>query len=305
MKFTKMHGIGNDYVYVNCFAEQVSDPASLARVISDRHTGVGGDGLILVCPSDRADVRMEMYNADGSRAQMCGNGIRCVAKYAHEHGLINRAPDAVPGADPGEVQTIIERTSSSCGSDGETLAVAVDTDAGVKTLGLSVVDGHVRMVCVDMGQPSLRPGDLPCTLDGDQIVDREVDIDGRTYAMTCVSVGNPHAVVFVDDLGAVDVASEGRAIEHASIFPERINAHFVRVDGRDEVTMATWERGSGITLACGTGATSVCVAGAATDRTGRTVLAHLPGGNLRLDWAADNHIYKTGPAAEVFTGEWP
>ncbi len=285
MRFTKMHGLGNDYVYVNCFEEQVADPAVLARVISDRHTGVGGDGLILICPSRQADVRMEMYNADGSRAQMCGNGIRCVAKYAYEHGLIDRSQAAGPGATEADV--------------------TVETDAGIKTLSLSIADGRVLSACVDMGTPSLRPGDLPCTLDGERIVDRDVVVDGRTWRMTCVSVGNPHAVIFVDDLDAVDLATQGPAIENAAVFPERINAHFVRVDRRDEVTMVTWERGSGVTLACGTGATAVCVAGAVTGRTDRAITAHLPGGDLHLNWSQDDQVYMTGPATEVFTGDWP
>ena len=305
MRFTKMHGLGNDYVYVDCFAERVADPVGLARTISDRHTGVGSDGLILICPSDSADVRMEMYNADGSRAQMCGNGIRCVAKYACEHGLIDRSADAVPGADPAAVKNIIERVAAQSGGDGRTLAVSVETDAGLKTLGLAVAGESVQTVCVDMGVPSLRPSDLPCTLEGERIVDRDLTIDGRTVRVTCVSVGNPHAVVFVDDLAAVDPAREGGAIENAGLFPERINAHFVRVDGSNEVTMIAWERGSGATLACGTGATAVCVAGAVSGRTGRTILAHLPGGDLHLNWAEDDHVYMSGPATEVFTGDWP
>lgn len=313
MRFTKMHGLGNDYVYVDCFAEHVADPVALSKVVSDRHTGIGSDGLILICPSDRADVRMEMYNADGSRAQMCGNGIRCVARYAYEHSLIQREPQDVPGADAKAIETILARMHeayeaacpSAGSSDGETAAITVETDAGIKTLGLAVVDGKVHQVCVNMGTPSLRPGDLPCTLEGDQIVDRDVTVDGRTVRMTCVSVGNPHAIIFVDGIETADLVNAGTAIEHAPIFPERINVHFVEVNGTNEVTMSTWERGSGITLACGTGATAVCVAGSVTGRTGRNVLAHLPGGDLHLNWADDDHVYMTGPATEVFTGTWP
>ncbi len=313
MRFTKMHGLGNDYVYVDCFTEQVGDAVALSKVVSDRHMGIGSDGLILICPSERADVRMEMYNADGSRAQMCGNGIRCVAKYAYEHGLIDRDPRAVPGADAAAVETILARLHeayqaacpASDNDGGDTAAITVETDAGVKTLGLAVVDGNVHQVCVDMGTPSLNPADLPCTLEGDRIVDREVTLDGRTVRMTCVSVGNPHAIIFVDGIEAADLVNAGQAIEHAPIFPERINVHFVEVDGSDEVTVSTWERGSGITLACGTGATAVCVAGAVTGRTGRHVLAHLPGGDLHLTWADDDHVYMTGPATEVFAGTWP
>lgn len=314
MNFTKMHGLGNDYVYVNCFEEQMDDAAALACAISDRHKGVGSDGLILICPSDRADVRMEMYNADGSRAQMCGNGIRCVAKYAYEHGLIDRAADAVPGAGPADLENIIERMAEASGlaaadetdeRGGDVAAITVETDAGVKTLGLSVVNGRVRTVCVDVGQPSLRPGDLPSTLDGDRIVDREVPVGDAMVRMTCVSVGNPHAIIFDNDWRDVDLLDKGAAVETLDVFPDRINVHFVRVDARDEVTMGTWERGSGVTQACGTGATAVCVAGAVTGRTERTIVAHLPGGDLHLNWAEDDHVYMTGPATEVFTGRWP
>ncbi len=275
MKFTKMHGIGNDYVYVNCFEETVSDPSALARVISDRHFGVGSDGLILILPSDRADVRMRMFNADGSEAQMCGNGIRCVAKYAYDHGLVDKDE------------------------------ITVETLAGVKTLQLTIEDGKVSKARVDMGEPSLKRKDLPMTGDPDsECVDEPLDVDGETYRVTCVSVGNPHCCIFVADADAVDLPSVGPKIENHPAFPERINVHFVQVISREEVKMATWERGSGITLACGTGATAVCVAGAVAGKTGRRLLAHLPGGDLELEWADDNHVYMTGPAAEVFHGEW-
>lgn len=313
MRFTKMHGLGNDYVYVNCFEERVSNPAQLARMISDRHRGVGSDGLILICPSDRADVRMEMYNADGSRAQMCGNGIRCVAKYAYEHGLIRDASGPAGSVSPVLLATIVSRTReadgglSGCGPRRaeRIVSMAVESDAGVKALGLVVVDDHVERVCVDMGRPSLAPSDLPCTLDGDSIVDREVAIGDRAYHMTCVSVGNPHAVIFVDDLRNVELETEGRRIENAPLFPQRINVHFVRVNSRSDLTMITWERGSGVTQACGTGATAVCVAGSVTKRSERKTIIHLPGGELHLNWASDDHVYMTGPAVEVFSGEWP
>jgi diaminopimelate epimerase len=313
MRFTKMHGLGNDYVYVNCFEEQVKDPVVLARIISDRHRGVGSDGLILIKPSARADVRMEMYNADGGRAEMCGNGIRCVAKYSYERGLIRRSLDSVRGANPEELEAITRRTQEAgrdpriCTAEGpsDMVCATVETDAGVKTLGLLLSNRHVHLVCVDMGRPSLRPADLPCTLGGDQIVDRPLSIGGHDYQMTCVSVGNPHAVFFVNDVRSVDLAAEGRQIENAPVFPQRINVHFAQVNTRAEVTMVTWERGSGITQACGTGATAVCVAGAVTGRTDRCILAHLPGGDLHLNWTTDDHVYMTGPATEVFTGEWP
>ncbi len=314
MRFTKMHGLGNDYVYVDCFSNHVADPVGLSRVISDRHRGVGGDGLILIGPSSRADVRMEMYNADGSRAQMCGNGVRCVAKYSWEHGLVRRSVDAVPGVSGEDMARVRDRMTAAVGYSGESgqaggvaevAVMSVETDAGVKALGLLTRDVGVQLVCVNMGCPSLKPADLPCTLDGDRVVDRDISIAGQTHRMTCVSVGNPHAVIFVDDLSSVDLPRQGSVIENAPIFPQRINVHFARVNSPEDVTMVTWERGSGITQACGTGATAVCVAGASTRRCKKRVLAHLPGGDLLLDWADDNHVYMTGPATEVFSGEWP
>jgi len=269
-----MHGLGNDYVFVDCFAETVADPAELARLISDRHRGVGGDGLILIRPSDVADVRMEMYNADGSRAQMCGNGVRCVAKYVYEHGLARRNP------------------------------LRVETDAGLLNLELFVDGDRVERVRVDMGRPSLDPKDLPCTIQANSVIARPMEIGGGRYEVTCVSMGNPHAVVFVDDPADVDLSVVGPRFEHAPEFPERINTHFARVDSPEHVTMRTWERGSGATQACGTGASAVCVAGAVTGRTRRAVTASLPGGDLQLEWADDDHVYMTGPAVEVFSGEW-
>jgi diaminopimelate epimerase len=270
-----MHGLGNDYIYVDCFAQTVADPAAVARAISDRHRGVGSDGLILICPSKRADVRMEMYNADGSRGQMCGNGIRCVGKYAYDHGLARRNP------------------------------MAVETDAGVRRLELSLEEGRVVGVRVDMGRPSLDPNDLPCTIRAKSIIARPMEIGGRRFEVTCVSLGNPHTVVFVEQLDSLDLAKVGAQFEHAPEFPERVNAHFAQVDSAEHVTMKTWERGSGATRACGTGASAVCVAGALTGRTRRRITATLPGGDLDLEWADDDHVYMTGPAVEIFSGEWP
>ncbi len=275
MKFTKMHGLGNDYVYVNCFEERVTDPPALSRAVADRYRGIGSDGLIMICPSDRADVRMEMYNADGSRGKMCGNGIRCVAKYAIEHGLA-----AGPSVD-------------------------VDSDSGVKHIVCDVRDGVVLTARVDMGEPQFSPASLPCTIDADPIRDYRVALDGCAFAITCVSMGNPHAVVFVDNVASFDLARFGPALERHDAFPERVNAHFVQVDSPDHLTMRTWERGSGPTQACGTGACAVAVAAALTERARRRVIATLPGGDLELDWAGDNHVFKTGPAVEVFTGVWP
>jgi diaminopimelate epimerase len=282
MRFTKMHGIGNDYVYVDCVrAKPPADPAALARAISDRHFGVGADGLILICPSERADARMRMFNADGSESEMCGNGVRCVAKFVHDHGIATKPQ------------------------------LKIETGRGVLTLDLEVTGGKVNRVRVNMGAPILESAKIPTTLPGDPPVNVPIVVGDTTLAATCVSMGNPHVVVYVGDeyfdTNLRDLVAElGPKIEHHTAFPRRINAHFVKVHSPTKVTMRTWERGTGITLACGTGACSVCVAGVLTGRTGRKLLAHLPGGDLELEWAqADNCVYKTGPATEVFTGEWP
>jgi len=288
MRFTKMHGLGNDYVYVDCFAQQLDgvDLPELARRMSDRHRGVGSDGLILICPSERADAAMVMYNADGSRAEMCGNGIRCLAKYVYEHGLA--------------------RSDAKSDAQGRR-RLTVETDAGVLELDLRLADRvrRVESVRVDMGRPRFSPDQIPTTLDGSTIADRPVTIAGRQYRITCVSMGNPHAVIFVDDLDSVDLAREGRAIECAAIFPARTNVHFVRVDTRSQMTMLAWERGSGATLACGTGACAACVAASITGRTDRCVTVNLPGGALQIEFADDDRVYMTGPAEEVFCGDWP
>jgi diaminopimelate epimerase len=292
MRFTKMHGIGNDYVYVDCFAESMPEnPAELARRIADRRFGVGGDGLILICPSRVAAARMRMFNADGSEAEMCGNGLRCVAKYVFDHGI----------ADARQLK--------------------IETGAGVLAVDLDVREGRVSRVRVDMGPPILEPARIGVALPGaprERVVDVPLDNNVPPEAlnawtqdcvldprMTCVSMGNPHLVLFCQHVARVPLEAIGPVLERLAIFPRRINVHFVEAHGADEVTMRTWERGSGITLACGTGASAVCVAGALTQRTGRRILAHLPGGDLELDWAANDHVYMTGEATEVFTGEWP
>ncbi len=276
MRFTKMHGLGNDYVYVDCFSERVDDPAATAVAVSDRHFGIGADGLILIMPSEAADVRMRMFNADGGEAQMCGNGIRCVAKYAYDHGRTKANP------------------------------MAVETAAGIKEILLKIgADDKVRAATVDMGAPILKAEEIPVKVPQEQAIDVAFRTSERAFQMTCVSMGNPHAVIFVDDVHAVPLESIGPEIEHHALFPQRTNAHFVEVHSPVEVTVRTWERGSGITLACGTGASAVCVVGAITGRTGREITAHLPGGDLKLHWREDDdHVLMTGPATEVFTGEW-
>lgn len=279
MIFTKMHGLGNDYLFIDAAADanklRIDNPVSLARAMSNRNTGVGSDGLILIYPSERANARMEMYNADGSRAQMCGNAIRCVAKYIIEHGLANGP------------------------------SVMIETDAGTKSMECSIVDGMVHSVRVDMGQPDLSPQSLPSTIDQDRIVNYPIAIGSSEYAVTCVSMGNPHAIVFVDDLEKIDLEKLGPKFENAPEFPQRINTHFVRVDAQDHVTLKSWERGSGATLACGTGACAVCVAGVITEQSQRKITVALPGGDLDIEWADNDHVYMIGPAIEVFTGMWP
>lgn len=274
MKFTKMHGLGNDYVYVNGFTERVTEPSKLSRLISDRHMGIGSDGLILIHPSKDADVRMEMYNADGSRGEMCGNGIRCVAKYAVEHGLA-KGPK-----------------------------LRIETDAGIKPAECKFVGGKVCSVRIDMGRPELSARAIPTTIAADRVIDHPMCVSGVEYRVTCVSMGNPHAVIFTRELQRIDLVATGPMFENAAEFPQRINTHFVRVDSPTHVTMRTWERGSGATRACGTGACAVGVAGALTGRTQRAIAVSLPGGELQIEWADDDHVYMTGEAVEVFSGEW-
>lgn len=274
MKFTKMHGIGNDYVYVDCFKEVVNDPVNLAKRMSDRHFGVGSDGLILIMPSKKADAGMRIFNADGSEAQMCGNGIRCVAKYVYDYGITSKK------------------------------AVTIETLAGIKEIELTVAGGKAVEARVNMGKPILARRQIPMVGEGAEVINETMPIKDREFKITCVSMGNPHCVIFVDEVDRINVARFGPVIESHHLFPERINVHFVQCFDKERVKMKTWERGSGETLACGTGAAAVCVAGALTKRTDRRILAHLPGGDLRLEWAQDGNVYMTGPATEVFKGEW-
>ena len=290
MKFTKMHGLGNDYIYVNCFEEKIDNPSELAQIVSDRHTGIGGDGLILITPSETADVRMRMFNADGSESEMCGNGIRCVAKYSYEHKL---AEAGSPFSLPGEPTTF-------------PASLNIETGNGILTVGLVIDDrAKVQKVCVNMGQPILVPKNIPVNFSGDKIVDQSIEILGQELLMTCVSMGNPHAMFFCDNVESIELEKLGPVIENHTLFPNRINVHFVQTDNPKEFTMRTWERGCGITMACGTGACATCVAGVLTNQTERICTGHLPGGDLDLNWCQeDSCVYMTGPAVEVFEGTW-
>lgn len=277
MKFTKMQGLGNDYVYVNCLKEKIADPPELARRISDRHFGVGSDGLIMINPSDKADFEMEMYNADGSRAEMCGNGIRCVGKYVYDYGLTDKTQ------------------------------ISVETLAGIKHLDLTVENGKVTLVKVDMGQPVFEPDRIPVKAEGSMVVNEPLEVDGKEYRMTCISMGNPHAVIFVDqDVRELPLEEIGPSFENHERFPKRINTEFVRVIDRHTAQMRVWERGSGETLACGTGTCAAAVACVLNGLTEDEVTVHLLGGDLYIKWDREkNTIYMTGPAEIVFEGEWP
>ena len=276
MKFTKMQGIGNDYVYVNCLQETIENPSELAKKISDRHYGVGSDGLIMINPSDKADFEMEMYNADGSRGEMCGNGIRCVAKYVYDYGLTDKT------------------------------SISVETLAGIKYLDLTVEDGKVVLVKVDMGKPMLRPEEVPVVSEKEEVIDEPITVDGQEYRMTCVSMGNPHAVVFIDqDVKEFPLETVGVKFENHERFPKRVNTEFVNVLDRHTAQMRVWERGSGETLACGTGACAVAVACALNGLTEDEVTVKLLGGDLQIKWDREkNTVHMTGPAEVVFDGEW-
>jgi diaminopimelate epimerase len=275
MKFTKMHGAGNDYVYVNCFEERLDNPEQVAIRVSNRNFGIGSDGLILIMPSDVAEVRMRMFNSDGSESEMCGNGIRCVAKYAYDHGIVSRRE------------------------------ITAETGAGILTLQLVTNDrNRVDKVRVNMGKPRLTRAEIPMLGEpGEQVVGEPLNILHTTFQVTCVSMGNPHCVIFVDDVENLQVEKYGTLIENHELFPRRTNVEFVQVISRGEVRQRTWERGAGETLACGTGASAVCVAGALNGLTEKKILNHLSGGDLELEWAEDGNLYMTGPAVEVFSGE--
>lgn len=274
MKFTKMHGIGNDYVYVNCFEESVKNPAEVSKFVSDRHFGIGSDGLILISPSAIADFRMNIYNADGSQAEMCGNGIRCVAKYVYDYGLTDKTE------------------------------ISVETLAGIKYLRLQVENGKVASVEVNMGAPILEPKEIPVAVEESPVVNVPVEVKGKICHMTCVSMGNPHAIIFMNNVKDLDIAAIGPYFENHTVFPKRTNTEFVEVLDRNTVNMRVWERGSDETLACGTGACATTVACILNDKTENEVTVHLLGGDLKIRWDREaNQVYMTGPATVVFDGE--
>lgn len=273
MKFTKMQGLGNDYVYVNCFEEKIENPPAVARYVSDRHFGIGSDGLIMINPSEVADFEMEMYNADGSRGEMCGNGIRCVAKYVYDYGLTDKTQ------------------------------ISVETLGGIKYLDLTVEDGKVVLVKVDMGKPELKSDLIPIISENEKVIDEPIEVDGQVYHMTGVSMGNPHTVIYVDDVKNLDLEKIGPKFENHERFPKRINTEFAHCIDRNTVEMRVWERGSGETLACGTGACAVAVASILNNLTDTRVTVKLLGGDLQIEWDREkNHVFMTGPAKVVFDG---
>lgn len=276
MYFTKMHGLGNDYVYVNCFVEYVREPEKLARLVSSRHFGIGSDGLILICPSEKADFRMEIYNADGSRAEMCGNGIRCLAKYVYERGMTKKK----------ELQ--------------------IETLAGIRRLWLEAAENTVKQVTVDMGYPILQADKIPIISENSRVIQEKITIRQTEYRMTGVSMGNPHAVVYVKRAKGIDINRMGPEFEYHGRFPKRINVEFTEVLDRNSLRVRIWERGAGETLACGTGACAAVVASVLNDLTERQVSVQLEGGELTVLWNGDDgKVYMTGPAETVFDGEFP
>ncbi len=276
MKFTKMQGCGNDYVYVNGFSEKIADKPAFVKAVSDRHFGVGGDGAIFINPSEEADFEMEMYNADGTRAEMCGNGIRCVAKYVYDKGLTDKEQ------------------------------ISIVSFGNVKYVDLYVKEGLVSSVRVNMGEPILEAEKVPVISAMKRSVDEPVTVNGKEYRMTCVSMGNPHAVVFMEDVANLDIASVGPLFENHQVFPNRTNTEFVEVVDRTHVNMRVWERGTGETLACGTGCCATVVAGVLNGLTEEKVTVRVLGGEIEIQWdREENLVYMTGPAATVFEGEFP
>ncbi len=274
MKFTKMEGCGNDYVYVDCTVTALENPGEISKKVSDRHYGIGSDGLILIKKSDKADFFMEMYNSDGSQSQMCGNGIRCVGKYVYDNRLTDKTE------------------------------VSIDTLAGIKYLKLNVKDGYVTDVTVDMGRPELEAKKVPVVADEEKVIAKKVNIGGTEYSMTCVSMGNPHAIVFVDSVKDIDIEKTGPLFENDSMFPERTNTEFIEIVDRKTLKMRVWERGAGETLACGTGACAALVAAVLNGYADEEASLILLGGTLHIKWdRKEDKVYMQGPATTVFTGE--
>jgi len=274
MKFTKMQGLGNDYIYVNCLSEQIANPNEVSKFVSDRHFGIGSDGLVLICPSDKADFKMRMFNSDGSESEMCGNAIRCVGKYVYDNKLSSKTN------------------------------VTIETLAGIKILELRIKNGLVEQVRVDMGEPVLKGEQIPVKVHSDKVVKIPVDILDKTFYFTAVSMGNPHAVSYIDDVDNFDLHKYGPVMEKNELFPRRINSEFVQVIDNKTLKMRVWERGAGETLACGTGACAVLVASVLNGLSQRSATIKLLGGDLFIEWdAKDNHVYMTGPAVKVFEGE--
>lgn len=274
MKFTKMHGAGNDYVYINCFEEKVEDPHKLAIQVSDRHKGIGSDGLVLIMPSDKADFRMRMFNSDGSEAQMCGNASRCVGKYVYDNGLTDKTE------------------------------LTLETKAGIKYLQLFPVNGKIEKVRVNMGEPILETAKIPVAFNSDKVINQQVSFEPESYNITCVSMGNPHAIIFTKDIKSIPLENIGKKIENFRLFPERTNVEFVEIISQTQANVRVWERGAGETQACGTGACAVLVAGVLNGILERNATVSLPGGDLHIEWnTSDNCVYMTGEAVKVFEGE--
>lgn len=274
LKFTKMHGAGNDYIYINGFIEQVDNPAELAVQLSNRNFGVGSDGLVLILPSDKGDFRMRMFNSDGSESEMCGNASRCVGKYVYDKGLTDKT------------------------------SIKLETGAGIKVLQLHVLNGKVDKVTVDMGEPILQPALIPVSLSGDKAVNVPLTIDNSNYNITCVSMGNPHAVVFTNEIDKLNLPELGPKFENNPIFPKRTNTEFIEIIDRKTLKMRVWERGTGETLACGTGASASLVAAVLNGYSDRKATLQLLGGNLEIEWdEKTNHVFMTGGATTVFEGE--
>lgn len=275
LKFTKMHGLGNDYVYMDAINQNIEDRTELAKFVSDRHFGIGSDGLILICPSNVADFKMQMFNQDGSEAQMCGNGIRCVGKYVYDKGLTNKT------------------------------TISIETLAGIKILKMQEENGKIKLITVDMGEPILEPNKIPVKSNENPVKNLLLNAENREFKFTCVSMGNPHGITFIDeDVNSFDVCKFGKKLEINSAFPQKANIEFVNIIDEKNIKMRVWERGAGETLACGTGACAVTVAAVLNGYTKREVTVKLLGGDLKINWSEeDNHIYMTGPATTVFEGK--